>query len=155
MLILLVFIIPGVAGCDYARMYDQASIQTYERKMPEIDGRTVPIREGFEALSTADPRGIKNPLAYTGESVDRGRLAYTYFCIHCHGPKADGNGTVGQSFVPLCTDLASRAVKQQGDGEVYAKIRLGFKRHPKLFDTIPAEETWAVIIYVRSLKARS
>jgi mono/diheme cytochrome c family protein len=144
-----------LSGCDYGRMYDQDVVKTYGRKMPEMDARTVPVRDGFQALVTADPKRLKNSLQYSKSSIEQGALSYSYYCIHCHGPKADGNGTVGQSFVPLPTDLLSSGVQSQGDGELYAKIRLGFKRHPQLFTTVSDEDAWAVVIYIRSLKGKS
>jgi mono/diheme cytochrome c family protein len=155
-------ILPGLAmlillalcGCDYGRMYDQDVVKTYGRKMPEMDGRTIPVQDSFQTLVSADPQRLKNPLPYSKASIDRGAQAYSYYCVHCHGPKADGNGTVGQSFVPLPADLSSRTVQGQSDGELYAKIRLGFKRHPKLFTTVSDAETWAVVMYIRSLRER-
>jgi hypothetical protein len=140
------------AGCDYGRMYDQDSVKTYERKMAAMDKRTIPVEDGFQALSKADPQGLKNPLPHSVESAEQGRLAYSYFCVQCHGPRLDGNGTVGQSFSPLPSNLTSRAVLSQGDGAIYAKIRLGFKRHPVLFPTVSARDGWAVIAYMRSVK---
>ncbi|HME43144.1 MAG TPA: c-type cytochrome [Syntrophorhabdales bacterium] len=143
-----------LCGCDYGRMYDQDVIKTYGQKMPEIDARTIPVQDGFQTLVAADPNQLKNPLQYSKASAEQGALAYSYFCVQCHGPKADGNGTVGQSFVPLPADLSSQVVQDQSDGELYAKIRLGFKRHPKLFTTVSDEDTWAVVVYIRSLKGK-
>jgi Cytochrome C oxidase, cbb3-type, subunit III len=141
-----------LCGCDYGRMFDQDVVKTYGRKMPEMDARTIPLQDGFQRLVNADPGSLKNPLLYSKSSVEQGAQAYGYYCVHCHGPKADGNGTVGQSFVPLPTDLSSQTVRIQSDGELYAKIRLGFKRHPQLFTTVPEKDTWAVVHYIRSLK---
>ena len=143
-----------LCGCDYGRMYDQDVIKTYGQKMPEMDARTIPVQDGFQRLVNADPRSLKNPLHYSKASTEQGAQAYGYYCIQCHGPKADGDGTVGQSFVPLPADLSSRVVQDQSDGELYAKIRLGFKRHPKLFSTVSEADTWAVVVYVRSLKGK-
>ena len=142
-------------GCNYGRMNDQEDVKTYERKMPAMDKRTMPVKDGFATLSHANPQSLKNPLSYSDKSVGHGRLAYKYFCAQCHGQGLDGRGTVGQSFVPLPADLASLAVQSQSDGELYAKVRLGFKRHPKLFTTISAEDAWAVIIYMRSVRSPS
>ena len=149
------FILCFFCGCDYGRMYDQDVFKTYDRKMPEMDARTVPVYDGYQKLVTADPQSLKNPVEYSKASVEQGKLAYGYYCVHCHGPKADGNGTVGQSFVPLPADLTSQPVQEQSDGELCAKIRLGFKRHPKLFATVSDEDTWAVVMYIRSLKGKS
>ncbi|OPY75440.1 MAG: hypothetical protein A4E65_03562 [Syntrophorhabdus sp. PtaU1.Bin153] len=142
-------------GCDFGRMYDQDAIKTYGEKMPEMDRRTVPVQDGFQELANADPGTLKNPLAYSRASVERGSQAYTYYCVQCHGARLDGNGTVGQSFAPLPADLVSDATLAQQDGALYAKVRLGFKRHPALFSTVPAEDAWAVIIYMRSLRGKS
>ncbi len=141
-------------GCDYGRMYDQDVIKTYGEKMPEMDERSMPAQGGFQALASCDPRTLRNPLPLSKESIGQGLLAYTYFCIQCHGTLADGRGTVGQSFTPLPTDLRTAAVQSQTDGELYAKIRLGFKRHPRLFDTVSDGDTWGVVNYIRSLKRR-
>ena len=139
-------------GCDYARMNDQESVRTYKKEVPEMDPRTISVDRGYQFLVNAEPKDLKNPLAYTPETVARGKLAYSYFCIQCHGPKADGNGTVGQSFAPLPSDLAAGAVQDQGDGELFAKILLGFGRHPTLYTTVSETDTWALVNYIRSLK---
>lgn len=141
-----------LAGCNYRRMIDQASVRTYKKAMPEMDERTVPVRDGFQALKAADPNTLKNPVPSTEESIGRGKLAYGYYCVHCHGVGADGMGTVGQSFSPLPADLRAEDVQSQADGALYAKIRLGYMRHPRLFSTVSESDTWAVIDFIRTLK---
>ncbi|MHB8111408.1 MAG: c-type cytochrome [Syntrophorhabdaceae bacterium] len=153
-LFLLAFVFSSVVSCDYARMREQESVKTYEKEMPSMDTRTIPTGNSFQALRTARPKTLRNPFPLDNRSVRQGRRAYTYHCIPCHGPKGDGMGTVGQSFAPLPTDLASRAVQNQSDGELYAKIRLGHRRHPELYTTISEPDTWAVIHYSRSLAGR-
>jgi mono/diheme cytochrome c family protein len=143
-----------ITGCDYQRMKDQESVRTYKKEMPEMDARTVPVQDGFQVLLTADPKTLANPLPLTPVSAQQGKQAYGYFCVHCHGPKADGMGTVGQSFSPLPTDLRSDVVQTQSDGELYAKVRLGYKRHPRLYTTISEPDTWVVVDYMRSLKQK-
>ena len=139
-------------GCNYNRMRDQASVRTYKKAMPEMDERTVPVWDGFQTLKTADPKTLRNPVLSTQESIGKGKEAYGYYCVHCHGVRADGMGTVGQSFSPLPADLRSNDVQSQGDGELYAKIRLGYLRHPQLFTTISEGDTWAVVDFIRTLK---
>ncbi len=143
-----------IFGCDYARMNDQESIRTYKAAIPEMPAGTIPVADGFVALQNEDPKNLKNPVAYDQVSVERGKQAYAYFCIQCHGPRADGNGTVGQSFAPLPSNLASEDVQGQSDGELYAKILLGFGRHPMLFTTVSEQDAWAVVNYIRSLKKK-
>jgi len=59
---------------------------------------------------------------------------------------------VGQSFSPLPANLRSQDVQSLTDGALYAKIRLGYMRHPRLFTTISEGDTWAVIDFIRTLK---
>lgn len=153
LLILLSFIV-ALTSCDYARMREQESVRTYEKEMPRADNRTVPVNKGFQALRTADPKRLANPYPMNAASVNQGKKAYTYFCIQCHGQRADGMGTVGQSFSPLPADLTSARVQGLSDGELYARIRLGYKRHPELYTTISESDTWYVVQYARSLTVK-
>jgi mono/diheme cytochrome c family protein len=142
-----------ITGCDYARMKDDEAVNTYQTKMPAMPAHTVPVGGGFEALRTADPRTLANPLPAGPESVEQGRIAYGYYCIHCHGPQAEGYGTVGQSFSPLPANLKAPAIQTQSDGELFAKISLGYKRCPPLAYTVAEKDRWAVINYLRCLAA--
>jgi len=146
-----VFLFAVVAGCNYARMNDQESVRTYEKEIPEMDRETIPVNGGVQILKSANPKELKNPLAFTPESVAQGKQAYNYFCVQCHGPLADGNGTVGQSFAPLPTNLTDLAVQKQGDGDLFSKISLGFNRHPPLASTVSDTDRWATVNYIRSL----
>ena len=150
-----VFLFPVLSGCDYGRMYDQESVRTYKKEIPEMPPETIPITGGYQILKSADPKSLKNPLPYNQKSVNEGKEAYSYFCVHCHGLKADGNGTVGQSFAPLPTNLTDLAVQKQNDGELFSKISLGFGRHPPLASTVSEEDRWAVVNYIRSLSKKT
>jgi mono/diheme cytochrome c family protein len=143
------------AGCDYARMKDQESVRTYEAEMPQAVEGTIPVTGGIEVLKSERLVKIRNPLLSTQETLERGRTAYGYFCIVCHGPNLDGNGTVGQSFAPLPTDLKSTYVREQNDGTLFYKISLGYRRHPPLAHTVFAEDRWSIITYIRSLANES
>lgn len=138
-------------SCDYARMRDQESVRTYEKQMPSTPENTIPVDGGYQNLALARPESIRNPLAPTPASIERGRRVYAYFCIQCHGPRMDGYGTVGQSFAPLPADLRSPQVLGQADGEIYRKIRMGFRKHPALFTTVSDGDTWAFVNYLRTL----
>jgi len=138
-------------GCNYGRMNEQEYLRTYEAPIPEMPEGTVPINGGLEGLKKTDPQILKNPFPYREESIIQGKQTYQYFCIQCHGPQADGKGTVGQSFAPLPSNLSGGVVQEQSDGELFQKISLGYKRHPPLASTVSPEERWSVVHYIRSL----
>lgn len=140
-----------VTGCDYARMTDDEAVNTYQTKLPAMPEHTVPVDGGIEKVRTSDPSDLANPLPFAESSIEQGRVDYGYFCVHCHGPKADGQGTVGQSFSPLPTDLMQDSVRIQTDGELFVKTSLGYKRCPPLAQTVAENDRWAIINYLRFL----
>jgi mono/diheme cytochrome c family protein len=144
-----------VPGCDYGRMKEQESIRTYETSLPPMPQGTIPVGGGIETIRTSRPDALQNPLPPSPVSAERGKKAYGHYCIMCHGPKADGNGTVGQSFAPLPSNLTESPVQGQSDGELFYKISLGSGRHPSLADTVSEEDRWAIIHYLRALKGKS
>lgn len=137
-------------GCDYGRMKDDEAIHTYETALPTMPRQTFPLAGGVEAIKEAAPQKLKNPLPRDSEVVERGKERYGFYCVQCHGPKADGAGTVGQSFAPLPTHLLRRYVQKQSDGELFVKVSLGFRRHPPLAATVSEEDRWAIIHYLRA-----
>ena len=142
------------SGCDYGRMKEQESIRTYEISLPQMPKGTHPVGGGIETVRKSRPDSLENPLPASPASVEQGKQAYGHYCVMCHGPKADGNGTVGQSFAPLPSNLRKSPVQGQSDGELFYKISLGSGRHPSLADTVAEEDRWAVIHYLRSLKGK-
>ena len=151
--LIMLLLLYSLPGCDYARMREQESIRTHEAQLPEMPKGTIPVSEGTEELKMQDFQKISNPLGNSRDVLERGSRSYGYFCVVCHGSKGDGNGTVGQSFAPLPTDLRSPYVQNQKDGVLFYRINFGFNRHPPLYRTIEKEDSWAIIRYIRSLGA--
>lgn len=140
-----------LCSCDYGRFKDQQALRAYKAEMPQMVEGTIPVRDSIQVLRMTKPDDLRNPLPITRETVAMGRERYEYFCIMCHGAKADGNGTVGQSFSPLPTNLASPYVQKQKDGELFHKIYFGFRRHPALIYTVADNDRWLIINYIRSI----
>jgi mono/diheme cytochrome c family protein len=137
-------------GCNYARMRDDEAHQTYQSAMPQMPDHLIPVTGGDEVLRTANADDLKNPLP-PGTSVAVGKERYGYYCVHCHGPRGEGYGTVGQSFAPLPTNLRSSDVQDQTDGALFYSISFGIARHPPLAETIAIEHRWAIVNYVRAM----
>jgi mono/diheme cytochrome c family protein len=138
------------SGCDYARMRDDEAVNTYQIQFPQMPDGAVPEGAGPDSLPFEE-QGLKNPLESSKAAITAGAQAYQYFCIQCHGPRADGFGTVGQSFAPLPTNLRSDYVQQQPDGQLFFRIGQGYKRHPPLAYTVSVPDRWALIAYIRSI----
>lgn len=142
-------------GCGYARMVDDEAIDTYETSEPAMPQGTVPVEGGFMFLKEAGPETLSNPVAYSLKTAREGQVKYDWYCIQCHGPAAEGDGTVGQSFVPLPTNLKSEKTQSKSDGEIFKLTMLGYKKMPPLVRTVTSEEAWNIINYIRWLGKES
>jgi len=153
--VLLLLTATVLSGCNYARMRDDEAVQAYNQEFPQMPKKTIPVDGGIWVERGANPVDLVNAMAPSPETVALGAQRYTFYCVQCHGPRADGYGTVGQSFAPLPANLKSSEVQEQSDGELFYKIRFGFNRHPALYSTATNDETWAVVRYIRTLANRT
>jgi len=154
-IVLLAFAFFALFGCNYAEMRDDEAVQAYNEEFPQMPKKTIPVNGGIWVEREANPMELVNPQADDSKMVARGLERYRFYCVQCHGPMLDGNGTVGQSFAPLPANLKSSQVQEQSDGEIFYKIRFGFNRHPPLYSTLTKDETWAIVRYVRSMRVNS
>jgi len=152
---LLAFAFFALFGCNYAEMRDDEAVQAYNEEFPQMPKKTIPVDGGIWVEREANPVELVNPTADDSKMVARGLERYRFYCVQCHGPMLDGNGTVGQSFAPLPSNLKSQQVQDQSDGEMFYKIRFGFNRHPPLYATATDDETWAIVRFVRSMRVKS
>lgn len=138
-------------GCDYERMKDQESVRTYEVKFPEMPSESIPFDPEHSRAQVAGLLWLVNPLPMEPKVIEQGKKAYGHYCSMCHGKRADGLGTVGQSFYPLPSDLRSPAIQALSDGDLFRIISLGSKRSPPLGATISEGDRWAIVAYIRHL----
>jgi mono/diheme cytochrome c family protein len=134
-------------------MVDQPSISPQEKPMnPPVN--TVPTT-GIE-LSLSRQKAsemLKNPVAFTPESIKRGREKFQTYCSPCHGPDAKGKGPVSKKFIPP-PDLTSDFIKSRSDGYLYSTIRNGGAIMPAYGKSISAQERWDIVNFIRSLQGK-
>jgi mono/diheme cytochrome c family protein len=141
----------------YGRMRETPAVRPYEEPLFKMAAGIVPV-SGGEAIYRATPGvELKSPLdAADAPVIARGKAVYLAYCAQCHGYNYDGNGTVGQSFHPLPTDLRSPEVQSKPDGELFKSVSYGIPggRQPALQTTITIDDRWHVIAYIKSLGNR-
>ncbi|ACN14615.1 hypothetical protein HRM2_15060 [Desulforapulum autotrophicum HRM2] len=135
------------------RMYQTPAIRPHEEPQLIMDKRTIAdtksealIRELLKTDFTLTPIGPAQAVLAKGEKD------YQAFCSHCHGPKMDGLGTVGQSFFPLPTDLTDEKTVAMTDTQLFASISYGSKKAPALASSMSVESREAVIQYIRHIQ---
>ena len=141
----------------YGRMRETPAVRPYEEPLLIKEAGLVPVNGGEAIYRVSAGIDIKSPINMTQpDIIARGKGVYLTYCAQCHGHKHDGNGTVGQSFAPLPTDLRSAKVQDSPAGVLFKNISYGVPegRQPPLHATITIEDRWRVVAYVKSLGTR-
>ena len=141
----------------YGRMRETPAIRPQEDPLLIMEKGIVPVNGGEAIYRASAGADLISPLNSTEPSViTRGRAVYLTYCAQCHGYEYDGNGTVGQSFQPLPTDLRSPQVQSKVNGELFKSVSYGVPggRQPALDTTVTIDDRWHVIAFVKSLGNR-
>jgi hypothetical protein len=138
----------------YGRMWETPGVRPLEDRPLHMDSGLVPSTGGEAFYRTALGVDIKSPLPKHDPAViEQGKALYFTYCAQCHGKNFDGNGTVGQSFHPLPTDLRSLKVQNLPEGDMFRSISYGIPngRQPPLATTIDIPDRWRIIAFIKSL----
>jgi mono/diheme cytochrome c family protein len=141
----------------YGRMRETPAIRPQEEPLLRTEEGLVPYTGGEALLRVTDGKDLKAIVDMADPvTVQQGQKVYALYCQQCHGRYHDGNGTVGQSFHPLPTDLMTEKVQQAPDGVLFKEIGYGIPggRQPPLATTVDMEDRWRVIAYIKSLGLR-
>jgi len=151
LLVVVALAVTGYLLMTGPRMRNQPHVRTFEAPMRVLPAGTVPTEELPTVPGPEAAAELKNPLTPTPENIQRGRVYYRYYCLCCHGERGDGDGPVGQSYVPTTADLRSEKIEHRSDGELYRSILTGTGHSPVLEYTIPPEHRWYLVLFLRSL----
>jgi Cytochrome C oxidase, cbb3-type, subunit III len=139
------------------RMWETPNVFPHEEELLIMEPGVVPFGGGEAEYRIAKAQDLVSPFKNAEPKVlESGKSLYFTFCAQCHGKYYDGNGTVGQSFNPLPTDLQSNRVQSMPQGVFFKEISYGIPngRQPALATTIDIKDRWRIIAYVKSLGLR-
>ena len=141
----------------YGRMRETPAVKPHEDPLLKMAEGIVPVSGGEAVYRKTAGANLKSPFdASQPLVITRGKAVYLTYCAQCHGYNYDGNGTVGQSFHPLPTDLRSSEVQTKPEGELFQTVSYGIPggRQPALQTTVTIDDRWHVIVFVKSLGIR-
>ena len=95
-------------------------------------------------------RELKNPLPRDMKTLKRGQKMFNTFCIVCHGPFGDGDGSIIPKF-PKPPSLQASKIENYPDGRIYHIITEGQNVMPSYASQILPRDRWAIIHYLRAL----
>ena len=94
---------------------------------------------------------MKNPVKADAESVQVGKNLYMKMCASCHGKTGKGDGPKARTLDTYSGDFTSAEFKNQADGELFYKTKMGRGDMPKYENKIPDEDIWNLVNYMKSL----
>ncbi len=120
---------------------------------PPVKG-TIPTNyRGLAPSLTLEDAGktLKNPLERTATVMARGQNRFQTYCLVCHGPAGEGDGTIVPKF-PRPPSLQSDKIRNYQDGNIFHVITHGQNLMPSYAAQITPEDRWAIIHYIRALQ---
>jgi mono/diheme cytochrome c family protein len=96
----------------------------------------------------------RNPLQPTSETLADGKVAFSHYCVACHGVDGQNTGVpFADSMSPPVPSLASPDVQSYSDGQLKWVIDNGIwpSGMPGSKGTLSDDEIWSIVVYLRHL----
>ncbi|MBK5286341.1 MAG: cytochrome c [Bacteroidia bacterium] len=105
--------------------------------------------EGYEASG----KDLKNPLEKSSENLAEGKRLFEIFCIHCHGPQGNGDGTIvtNGKFAPP-PSYSGDQLRLLPEGKMFHTLEFGKNMMGSHASQLTQTERWKIIIYIQTLQ---
>ena len=128
-----------------------AGVSAPPPQAPQSDG-AAPAAPATEAKIPLEAVNQVNPVKPSAESLARAKKIYGYECAMCHGESGDGAGDLAKNMKAKMVDFRDpAALKGHTDGELFYIIKNGKGEMDGEGARVKPEETWNLVIYLRSL----
>jgi mono/diheme cytochrome c family protein len=105
---------------------------------------------------TVRGKDTKNPVADEPENVQSGRIAFSHYCVACHGLDGQNTGVpFAEAMVPPVPLLNSPTVQSYTDGQLHWIMENGISPSgmPASKGILTDSELWSIVVYLRHLPA--
>ena len=111
----------------------------------------VPADEPYKPYD-AEAAKLKNPVAATRETIEKGKALYRRHCASCHGVGGKGDGGQALSGGEPSDLTDDKWDTGSTDGEIFVVIRDGLSADMLAYkDKLKDDQIWTLVIYLRSL----
>jgi S-disulfanyl-L-cysteine oxidoreductase SoxD len=96
----------------------------------------------------------KNPLPEVAKNIDGGRVAFSHYCVACHGFDGQNTGVpFADNMSPPVPSLKSKRVQSYSDGQLKWIVDNGLSPSgmPASKGILTDEEIWSIVLYIRHL----
>lgn len=95
---------------------------------------------------------MENPVTFNNVNVRAGRDLWDRNCKSCHGDPGKFNAL---SLVPPPPDATAEVMQANTDGAMFYKITYGRGAMPQFETTLPADDRWKVVTFIRRFDPRN
>ena len=133
-------------------MLVQENIRNFEAVMPLAPDSSLPLEEISRLPWEKAAPALPGPApAANRENIERGATYYGYYCAFCHGPRGNGEGPVGDSYMPKPAPLQGKRLGGMPDRDLLRAMLFGTGHEPVLERVVPPEAYPWLVLFVRSL----
>ena len=98
-------------------------------------------------------QNLKDPFPASPEIVAQGKERFEKYCIHCHGPSGEGDGTVVTvGNFPPPPAYNGPQLKNLPEGKMFHTLQYGKGMMGSHASQLTVEERWKIIRYVQALQ---
>jgi mono/diheme cytochrome c family protein len=98
------------------------------------------------------PQPVLAQLGGLESAAKRGNERYNIYCRPCHDGSGVGQGTVIKRGMAPPPSLHDDRIRHMPDGQLFATISRGVRNMPAYNYSIPVNDRWAIVSYVRALE---
>lgn len=151
----------SVFFADHRTMRPPVEGAVAQEMEPEISVQTGRSNDDAAWLAEIPPSVVERNGGIAA-MAQRGRGRYDIYCAPCHAAAGNGQGmiyrraeqlaAIGRSngFAP--TNLHDERIRHIPDGQLYATVTNGVRTMPAYRQSIPLDDRWNIVAYVRALQ---
>lgn len=104
---------------------------------------------------TPEQKALKNPVAFTEESVEKGKKLFATQCAMCHGKSGDGKGDLAEVMHISPPDFTKpETLGKRTDGEIFTIIYIGSASMPGEAKRLKENQAWDLVNFLRTLEGK-
>jgi len=111
----------------------------------------LPYRIANDTVGLRKANNLVSPFETTPEIIAEGKMLYSFYCQHCHGAKAGGDGKVSEKYAGVA-NLKGDAYKNITEGHIFHVITYGKGLMGAHGSQVSQEDRWRIAKYVKELQ---
>jgi mono/diheme cytochrome c family protein len=138
----------GLSMKDQAKAGAQSSVDLW----PGGPARQAPPAGTIAQGDIARSNALTTPPPLTKALIDRGEQRYDIYCVVCHGPTGDGDGTVVKRGFPAPPSFHIPRLVAAPPAYIVDVITNGHGVMYSYADRVAPADRWAIAAYVKALQ---